>query len=76
MLEYPVDEIVPEKPARLQEMIALAEKLAAGFPQVRVDFYLLNDGSIKFGEMTFTSGTGMDRFIPQFYDRQLGESVR
>ena len=76
MLEYPVDEIVPEKPARLQEMIALAEKLAAGFPQVRVDFYLLNDGSIKFGEMTFTSGTGMDRFIPQFYDRLLGEAVR
>lgn len=71
-LEYPADEIIPEKPARLQDMIALAEKLAKGFSQVRVDFYLLNDGSIKFGEMTFTSGSGMDRFVPQYFDRQLG----
>lgn len=76
MLEYPVDEILPEKPKQLQDMIVLAEKLAKGFSHVRVDFYLLNDGSIKFGEMTFTSGSGMDRFVPQYFDRVLGDLIK
>ena len=44
-----------ERPKNLELFIYLAETLAAGFNHVRVDFYLLNDGSLRFGEMTFTS---------------------
>ncbi len=73
--EHPIDEIIPEKPQNLEKMIELAETLSSGFNQVRVDFYLLNDGSIKFGEITFTSGSGMDRFIPQIFDRYYGEKI-
>lgn len=43
------------RPQKLDEMINIANKLAAPFPQVRVDLYLVNDKQIYFGEMTFTT---------------------
>ena len=39
------------KPVRLQEVIELSEKLSAGWPFMRVDWYLA-DGKLVFGEMT------------------------
>ena len=56
---YPQNEKPIPKPEKLELLIELAEKLAAGFAHVRVDFYVLNDGSIKFGEMTFSSASGI-----------------
>lgn len=47
-----------ERPANLDEMIRAAEKLAEQFNHVRVDFYSLDNGDIKFGEMTFTPASG------------------
>ncbi len=64
-----------EKPAQLEKMIELAGILAEGFPHVRVDFYLLNDGSIKFGEMTFTTSSGFCRWQPAEYNRILGDMI-
>ncbi len=46
---YPLNKDIFPKPKNLKLLIELAEKLAEGFPHVRVDFYILNDGSIKFG---------------------------
>ena len=44
------------RPKRLDEMIYIANKLAAPFPHVRIDLYYVDD-QIIFGEMTFsTSG--------------------
>ena len=45
------------KPSKWEEMLAIARKLSTGFPQVRVDLYLVG-GKIYFGEMTFTSQCG------------------
>ena len=59
---FPSIEKEVAKPQNLELMIELAEKLSKGFPQVRVDFYVLNDGSIKFGEMTFTSLSGIHKW--------------
>lgn len=57
--------IIP-KPAKLEEMLDIAKNLAQGFPQVRVDFYIVNN-QIYFGEMTFTSEGGyMQYFTPEF----------
>lgn len=42
-----------EKPKNLNKMIEYAEKLAKGFPFVRVDLYN-EKGKIIFGELTFT----------------------
>lgn len=64
-----------ERPAQLEEMIRLAGILAEGFPHVRVDFYLLNDGSIKFGEMTFTTSSGFCKWQPAEYNRILGDMI-
>ncbi|MBQ8261055.1 MAG: hypothetical protein IJZ00_02105 [Lachnospiraceae bacterium] len=61
------------KPEKLDEMIEIAEKLATGFPHVRVDLYQLNDGTIKFGEMTFTSDCGVCRWSNDTIDYELGK---
>lgn len=42
------------RPIKLDEMICIANKLAAPFPHVRVDLYYV-DNTIIFGEMTFSS---------------------
>ena len=54
------------KPNHLNEMLSYAKILSKGFPQVRIDFYEVND-KVYFGEMTFTSNCGrMDYFTPEF----------
>lgn len=70
---HPRIDIDIEKPDNLDEMILLAEKLSEGFPYVRVDFYRLNDGTIKFGEMTFTPASGTQDWNPPETNYMLGE---
>ncbi len=66
-------ETAPEKPDRLDEMIALARKLSQGFPMVRVDFYL--DGEhLYVGEMTFSPGMFL-KINPTSEDRRMGELI-
>ena len=65
-----------EKPENYELMLELAEKLAAGFPHVRVDWYNIA-GKPYFGEMTFYTGGGFDPFYaceeqPDKLDRELG----
>lgn len=43
------------KPICFDEMIRIAEDLAMGFPEVRVDFYIVNSKPV-IGEMTFAAG--------------------
>ena len=62
-----------EKPNNLEELIRIAEKLAADFNHVRVDFYRLNNGQWKFGEMTFTHSGGRAVFHPQELDEHFGQ---
>ncbi|HBR68971.1 MAG TPA: hypothetical protein DEA55_06315 [Rhodospirillaceae bacterium] len=59
------------RPARLAELIEVAEKLAAGFRYVRVDLYHLPD-RIVFGEMTFTGASGWLRFTRREVDHEWG----
>lgn len=65
---YQRDELLP-CPPHLDDMLAAAETLAQGFPVVRVDLYDAA-GSIRFGEMTFTSLGGlMNFYTPEFLAR-------
>ncbi|HHY83210.1 MAG TPA: glycosyl transferase [Clostridiales bacterium] len=73
---YPGTEKTIEKPNNLNEMIRLAEICAKDFIHVRVDFYRLNDGSIKFGEMTFSSLSGICRWQPEEQDLILGSLIK
>ena len=56
-------DIVLEKPSLFTKMKELSEKLSAGIPHVRVDWYIVNN-RLYFGEMTFFDGSG---FVP--FDR-------
>lgn len=47
------------KPAGLDEAFEAAEILSGGFKFVRVDLYI-KDGSVYFGEMTFTPAAALD----------------
>jgi len=60
------------KPANLDEMLALAAKLSAGFGYVRVDFYNVK-GRVYFGELTFTPAGGIIKYDPECWDLKLGE---
>ena len=62
---------VPQ-PENLTELLAVAQKLAAPFPFVRVDLYNLN-GRIVFSELTFTPNSDHARVIPREWDKKLGE---
>lgn len=59
------------KPKHFDEMKVLAEKLAKGFDQVRVDLFEVND-VVYFNEMTFTSGNGAYTFKPEEGNMELG----
>ncbi len=62
------------KPEKLEEMIALAEKLSAGHPYLRTDFYSIKD-KIYFGELTFFPTSGFIRFYPEEFGIKLGEFI-
>ena len=59
------------RPKSLDQMIDAATKLSQGFPQVRVDFYDIDDKAI-FGEMTFT--TGFPPFNAEYWE-YLGSKI-
>ena len=63
-------ELLP--PATFDEMKLLAEKLADKLPFVRVDFYSINDKTI-FGEMTFYPSDGRLDFMPEKYNKIIGD---
>jgi hypothetical protein len=60
------------KPINLKEMIGVAKKLAENFSYVRVDLYNI-DGQIYFGELTFTHGSGFEKFTPDNIDYEWGK---
>ena len=73
-LKYPIHVGEILRPSNLDEMLAIASKLAADFPFVRVDLYDVA-GRIVFGEMTFYPGSGVERFDPPEYDKQFGSWI-
>ena len=66
--------VTPSKPENYLKMFALAEKIAAGQTQLRVDFYEV-DGKLYFGEITFFDGSGFDKIEPVEMDYKLGSWI-
>lgn len=69
---YPSSHEEISRPACYSKMVELAEKLSKDITFVRVDFYQIN-GSIYFGELTFSPGGGFEEFRPVEWDRKLGD---
>lgn len=61
-----------KKPDCLDEMISIAKVLSKPFPEVRVDFYVVNKKPI-IGELTFSTGFG---YFTDDYYQYLGNMVR
>lgn len=59
------------KPVCLDKMLDIARKISSPFPELRLDFYVIN-GKPIIGEMTFTSGYGY--FTDEYYE-YLGSKV-
>lgn len=60
-----------EKPATLDKMLELSKELSKDFPHVRVDFYNIKD-KIIFGELTFFHHSGMGKFRPPEFEKEMG----
>ncbi len=61
-----------EKPLLFEQMKTIATKLCVPFQYVRVDLYQIG-GKIYFGELTFFPAGGAPDFVPQEYDRIVGD---
>lgn len=64
------DETIP-RPICLTDMLSMAKKIAKPFPEVRVDFYIV-DGKPIIGELTFSTGYGY--FTDDYYN-YLGSKI-
>ena len=64
------------RPAQLDAALEAASDLARPFPLCRVDLYLLHDGAIKAGEVTFFPGGGHKPFLPVEADFELGRKAK
>ena len=64
-----------EKPVNFEQMKAIARKMSAGIPHVRVDFYEV-DGHLYVGEMTFYTSAGYEDFCPAEYNTKFGDMLQ
>lgn len=69
---HPNSAVLPPKPENFEQMKKLAAVLSEGMPQVRIDFYEI-DGQVLFGEYTFFHFGGLVPFVPDEWDRRMGE---
>ena len=70
-----ITDCIIEKPDNLDLMISLANQLAGPFAHIRIDFYVLNNSDLKFGEMTFTSASGTCKWTPKEQDLLYGNML-
>mgnify|MGYP000135677094 FL=1 len=63
------------RPEKLKELLNCAERLAVGLPFARVDFYVLEDETIKFGEITFFPMSGYQKWEPEEMNLVVGEML-
>jgi hypothetical protein len=64
------------KPARppMAQMLAMSSALAAPFAHVRVDWFVVH-GTLRFGEMTFFHGGGLETFTPPEWGLEFGRRI-
>ena len=73
---HPMTDKTIEKPSNLDLMINIAKKLSEGFKFVRVDLYRMNNGTIYFGEMTFTPDNAKGTWYGKEMGLQFGDLIK
>lgn len=74
-LEYPGSPGTVPPPPTLPLMLDLAGRLSAEIPFCRVDFYSWGK-DVRFGEITFFPGAGIEDFRPRHMDLEFGRLLR
>ena len=74
-MQAPPSKVLPEKPKQFDKLKELASILSQGIPQVRVDFYVVNN-RIYFGEMTFYHCGGMVTVQPHEWNVKMGNMIK
>lgn len=72
---YYNNELTPELPRKLNQMVEFCKILSENTYHLRVDFYEVN-GKIYCGELTFFDGGGLYPFTPEKYNRLLGDWIK
>lgn len=62
--------IIP-RPKNLQQMLDAASVISQGFPEARVDFYIVKD-RLYFGEITFATSCGYIDHVQSSYLQEMG----
>lgn len=65
----------PDLPTNLDEMVAIARKLAKDTYHIRVDFYEV-DGKVYIGELTLMEAGGYCSFKPDVWNTKLGSWIK
>lgn len=73
-IDYPLFEVLPEKPSCYEEMLEVSRVLSANIPFVRVDLYEYQ-GRVYFSEMTFFHSGGFMVFNDEKWDNELGKLI-
>ena len=71
---YEHADVKPLKPINFEKMKELAVVLSKNIPELRVDFYEVNN-KIYFGELTFFDGSGFDKIEPKEWDKKIGNWI-
>jgi len=61
----------PDRPPQLDNILAVAERVAAGFDHIRVDMYEWR-GTARIGELTLYNASGLSEFTPDEAGALLG----
>lgn len=70
-----ISKIVLERPAELDKIVELSEKLAESMINVRVDWYI-TDKQLYIGELTLCNGSGIAPYNFPEYDLELGHKLK
>lgn len=63
-----------KKPKNYDKMIEFSKILSKDIPCLRVDWYEVN-GKLYFGELTFYSNSGYEKFDPESYNLKMGKLI-
>lgn len=72
---HPNADVIPGKPKHFDEMVRFSQILSKGIPQVRCDYYEVEE-RLYFGEMTFYHWGGMTSFNPSGFDATMGDWIK
>ncbi|MBR5097867.1 MAG: hypothetical protein IK091_01395 [Spirochaetales bacterium] len=73
-MDDPRPDVPPALPTCFDQMKAIAAKLSAGIPFLRVDFFYVNE-TVYVGELTFFHCGGLAPVKPEYWNRQLGSWI-